>query len=115
LIGCSTHSLEEIAAAETAGADFVTFGPVYATPSKAAFGPPVGVDALRRACAAARIPVFALGGVGERNVGEVVAAGADGVAAISAVLAAEDPVAAAAEIGSRLAASFVGDRQGQEG
>jgi thiamine-phosphate pyrophosphorylase len=115
LIGCSTHSAEEVAAAERGGADFVTFGPVFATPSKAAYGPPVGVDALRRACAAARIPVFALGGMGKRNVSEAVAAGADGVAAISAVLAAEDPGSAASEIGDRLAAAFVGKRQGQEG
>ena len=115
LIGCSTHSAEEAAEAEAGGADFVTFGPVYATPSKAAHGPPVGVEALRHACAAARVPVFALGGVGPRNAGEVVAAGAYGVAAISAVFAAEDPGEAAADFGRRLAEAFIVRRQGQEG
>jgi thiamine-phosphate pyrophosphorylase len=115
LIGCSTHSEEQLAAAEAGGADFVTFGPVYATPSKAPYGPPVGVEALRRACAAAGIPVFALGGVGPRNVGEVIAAGADGIAAISAVLAAEDPGTAASEIESRMATASGRHRQGQEG
>ncbi len=115
LIGCSTHSAAEAAEAESGGADFVTFGPVYATPSKAAYGPPVGVDALRRVCAAARLPVFALGGIGPRNVGEVVAAGACGVAAISAVFAAKDPGEATGDFGRRLAEAFIVRTQGQEG
>lgn len=115
LIGCSAHGMEELAAAEAGGADFVTFGPVYTTPSKARFGPPLGVEALRRACAASGIPVFALGGVGQRNIGEVIAAGADGIAAISAILAAPDPGTAASEIENRMATASGRHRQGQEG
>jgi thiamine-phosphate pyrophosphorylase len=102
LIGCSTHDLRELAAAEEGGADFVTFGPVYATPSKAAHGPPVGIGALRRACAAARVPVFALGGVGPGNAGEALGAGAWGIGAIGAILGAPDPFAAARELAGRV-------------
>ena len=102
LIGCSTHDLREVAEAEAGGADFVTFGPLYATPSKAAYGPPVGIGALRRACAASRIPVFALGGVGAGNVCEVLGAGAWGVGAIGAILAALDPEAAARDLAGRV-------------
>jgi thiamine-phosphate pyrophosphorylase len=90
LIGCSTHSLESAMRAERAGADFITFGPVYATPSKAAFGPPQGLDALRRITASIHIPVFALGGVSPERVPECLDAGACGVGVIGAVLAAEN-------------------------
>ena len=115
LIGCSAHTLGELEAAEAGGADFATFGPVYATPSKAAYAPPVGIGELRRACAAARIPVFALGGVGTGNVTETLAAGAWGVGTISAVLSAPDPGAAAREIGGRLEAGSVAATERMEG
>jgi thiamine-phosphate pyrophosphorylase len=96
LIGVSTHALAEITAAADAGADFVTFGPVYFTPSKAAYGKPVGVAKLAEATAAAPLPVFALGGIKPAHLPEIRAAGASGVACISAILAAADPAAAAA-------------------
>ncbi|MGE5663242.1 MAG: thiamine phosphate synthase [Deltaproteobacteria bacterium] len=103
LVGRSAHGVDELAAAERDGADFATFGPVYATPSKAAYGPPLGVPALAAACAAARIPVFALGGVGPGNMSETLRAGAFGIALISAVVAAADPRAAALELTARFA------------
>ncbi|MGE5190044.1 MAG: thiamine phosphate synthase [Gemmatimonadota bacterium] len=103
LIGRSAHTIGEAVAAERDGADFATFGPVYATPSKAAYGPPVGVAALAAACAAVTIPVFALGGVGPANMNEALRAGAFGVALISGVVAAADPRAAAAELAARFA------------
>lgn len=114
LIGCSAHGEEQLAAAEAGGADFAVFGPVYFTPSKAAFGPPLGVEALRRACASARIPVFALGGVGSGNIDEVIEAGADGVAMISAVLGAPDPETAASEINLFVNNAISRHRKGQE-
>lgn len=98
IVGCSAHDERELSEAEDGGADFATFGPVFATPSKARYGPPVGVGALARACGKARIPVFALGGVGPENAGEVLRAGCFGIALISAVVAAQDPEAAAREI-----------------
>lgn len=83
LVGFSTHRPEEVARAARDGADYVTFGPVYPTPSKAVYGPPPGLDGLRRAVAAARgLPVLALGGVTAERLPEVAAAGAAGAAGI---------------------------------
>jgi thiamine-phosphate pyrophosphorylase len=78
LIGRSTHSVEEVERARDDGVDYVTFGPVFATPGK---GAPVGLDGLARA-AAAGVPVLALGGVTLERLEEIARAGAAGVAAI---------------------------------
>ncbi len=86
LIGVSTHNIEEALKAERDGADFVTFGPVYHTPSKAAYGEPVGLEPLERVVKLLKIPVFAIGGIKKDNIREVLNAGAGGVALISAVL-----------------------------
>lgn len=91
LVGASVHSLAEARSAELEGADFMAFGPVYDTPSKRAYGPPQGVNALARVVEAVGVPVFAIGGVTPDRVGEVRKAGAHGVAVISAILAAERP------------------------
>jgi thiamine-phosphate pyrophosphorylase len=98
IVGCSAHNAEELREAEEGGADFVTFGPVYPTPSKATYGAPAGISALSEACRSAGIPVFALGGVCPGNAGEVVQAGSFGVALISGILASADPRAAAASL-----------------
>jgi thiamine-phosphate pyrophosphorylase len=90
MIGVSTHTLDEARAAESGGADLVTFGPIYETPSKAQFGAPAGLDALRTVTKAVDVPVFALGGIRNRNVGHVLWAGAYGVSVISAIFCAED-------------------------
>ncbi len=95
LIGVSTHSKEDILLAAEQGADFVTFGPVYATPSKARYGEPQGVEKLAEACLVSRIPVFALGGITLERVKEVEQAGAAGVALIAAIIASTNPQAAA--------------------
>jgi len=81
LLGVSTHRVEEVAAAREAGADYVTFGPVYPTPGKERYGEPPGLAGLSRA-AAAGIPVYALGGVTLDRLDEVAAAGAAGAAGI---------------------------------
>ncbi len=90
-VGVSTH---DAAACAATTADFAFFGPVWATPSKAAFGEPQGTARLRAAVDAARVPVLAIGGVTAARVSEARQAGAAGVAVIRAVLAAEDPAAA---------------------
>ncbi len=81
LLGRSTHRISEVEAALAAGADYVTFGPIYPTPGKAAYGEPPGLAGLARA-AAVGIPVYALGGITLDRLGEVAAAGAAGAAGI---------------------------------
>ena len=81
LLGVSTHSVAEVERALQDGADYVTFGPVWPTPSKERYGPPRGVEELARA-ARVGIPVYALGGVMLSRFGEAAEAGAAGVAGI---------------------------------
>ena len=94
ILGISTHSVEQARAAEADGADYVAVGSMFPTRSKAAFEL-VGVELLRKLRAQIRVPLIGIGGITHDNVGEVIAAGADGVAVISAVVAAADPRAAA--------------------
>lgn len=89
IIGVSAHSLKEALTAEASGADFITLGPIYPTPSKLKYGSPIGLDALREVAGRLSIPVFAIGGIGTENLREVIEAGADGVAVISAILEAK--------------------------
>ena len=96
LIGVSTHSRQEITAAQEA--DFLLFGPVYYTPSKAAYGEPQGLDRLRAAVVHSTVPVFAIGGIKTGRVAEVLETGAHGIAMISAISAATDPTQAAREL-----------------
>ncbi len=91
LIGVSTHSALEAESAQNQGADFITYGPVFFTPSKAPFGPPVGVNSLQTVCNCCKIPVYALGGVKIDNTVEIMNSGAYGVSMISALLSAPDP------------------------
>ena len=82
ILGVSCHSLESARAAERGGADYIFFGPVFATPSKAAFGAPQGIERLREVCASVEIPVLAIGGVNLENARACIAAGGAGIAAI---------------------------------
>jgi len=90
LIGRSTHSLRDALEAEEGGADFITFGPVFQTPSKARYGDPVGLEALRETSEKISIPIFGLGGIKISNIKQVLDFGASGVALISGILAAAD-------------------------
>jgi len=89
-VGVSTHSFTEAIDAEKDGADFITLGPVYKTPSKLRFGDPVGREVLREAKSRISIPVLAIGGIKQGNVKEVADTGADGIALISAILTSEN-------------------------
>ena len=90
-IGVSVHSLEDAVDAELKGADWVTYGPVYETPSKRPYGAPQGLERLATVARGLRIPVVAIGGITPERVKEVRQAGARGVAVISAILAADSP------------------------
>lgn len=90
IIGVSTHSVEQARAAQSAGADYIGFGPIFMTRTKDA-GPRQGIEGLRQVRKAVTLPVIAIGGINSGNLDEVLRAGADGVAVISAILAAPDP------------------------
>ena len=90
IIGVSTHSLDEAKKAEADEADFITIGPIFYTPSKAGYGEPLGVEVIKQVRKEIRIPVFAVGGIKEDNARDVIDAGADGIAVISAVMGAAD-------------------------
>jgi thiamine-phosphate pyrophosphorylase len=82
LVGVSCHSLEEAREAESGGANYIFFGPVFDTPSKRGMGEPQGVARLAEICSGVGIPVMAIGGVGVENGREGIRAGAAGIAAI---------------------------------
>lgn len=92
LVGVSCHSLAAAQSAASAGADYIFFGPVFATPSKDAFGPPQGLEKLAAACDSVEIPVLAIGGITLANASSCVSAGASGIAAIRLFQDADDPI-----------------------
>lgn len=98
VIGYSAHAVDEARSAQADGADFVTFGPLYHTASKAAYGTPCGLNKLAEAASALKIPVIALGGISQDNISEALSAGIHGIAVISAVLTAPDPRSATATL-----------------
>jgi thiamine-phosphate pyrophosphorylase len=95
IIGVSTHNIEEARKAKAEGADFVTFGPVFETPSKAKYGAPVGLDGLSAVAAEVDIPIFAIGGIKPENLKDAMDRGAAGVALISGIFAAKNVKGAA--------------------
>lgn len=98
IIGVSTHSVEQALEAQRRGADYLGVGPIYETWTKEDAEAPLGPDILRRLVPMVHIPVVAIGGIKAHNAAEAVAAGADGVAVITAVVAAEDVAGAAREL-----------------
>jgi len=82
LIGVSCHSLDGAREAEEAGADYLFFGPVFSTPSKAAYGAPQGLERLAEVCRVVSIPVLAIGGITVEDSSACLSAGASGIAAI---------------------------------
>jgi thiamine-phosphate pyrophosphorylase len=98
LIGYSAHSLEESRFAQQSGADFLLFGPVYFTSSKAPYGAPQGLEALKKIVEKVALPVYAIGGIKADSIIDVRRTRAKGVALISAIIGANDPKGAAASI-----------------
>jgi thiamine-phosphate pyrophosphorylase len=98
LLGASVHSVEEVLAAESQGADYIILGPIYATPSKQMFGPPLGIHTLEKVCRLVRIPIIGIGGVTAARAQQMRRAGAFGVAVITAILGATDVESATREL-----------------
>ncbi len=98
LLGISVHAVEEAVQAEAAGADYIVLGPIYETPSKQTFGPPLGIHTLEKACTLVRIPIIGIGGVTAARAREMRRAGAFGVAVITAILGADDVESATREL-----------------
>lgn len=90
-MGVSCHSLEEARAAETAGANYIFFGPIYETPAKMDFGQPQGIERLAEVSQQVRIPVLAIGGIHKSNARACIEAGAAGIAAIRLFQEVSDP------------------------
>jgi thiamine-phosphate pyrophosphorylase len=101
-IGISTHDLAEAQAADAGGADYIGFGPVFPTRSKADASPAAGLEALREVADVVRLPIVAIGGITPENAGSVAAAGATAAAVIAGVDEAPDRTAA----GRGIAAAF---------
>jgi thiamine-phosphate diphosphorylase len=109
IIGSSPKNLEQAEAARTQGANYVGLGPIYATGSKGDAGDPIGLEGLAEQIAAAKLPAVGIGGITIANATEVILAGADGVAVISAIQGATDPGQATADLAAAVRAGL--DRQ----
>ena len=97
LIGRSTHKLEQLLLAQEEGADYLGVGPVYATATKAD-RTPAGLDWVQQASGSATIPWYAIGGINNNNISEVLAAGSSRVAVVSAIMGADDPATASRQL-----------------
>lgn len=95
IIGISAESLQDAVAAEKGGADYIGVSPIYATPTKTDTAPALGLEGLRKIREAVTIPLVGIGGLHPGNAGHVIQSGADGVAVVSAIVAANDPEKAA--------------------
>lgn len=98
IIGISAGSVQDAIQAEKGGADYLGVGPIYATPTKTDTAPPLGLKGLREIRKAVRLPLVGIGGLSRNNAAEVIRNGAEGVAVVSAIVAAEDPEVAAREL-----------------
>lgn len=91
LLGRSAETMETALQAQQDGADYVGVGPVHPTPTKADAGPPVGLERIAAIRSATDIPIVGIGGISADGAAEVIRAGANGVAVVSAVMLAADP------------------------
>lgn len=102
LIGLSTHNADHVKEADKLKPDYIGFGPIFSPGSKRDHDPVVGVLGLKQIRSLTSLPIFAIGGIAAENVTDIMKAGADGVAVISAVLRAPDIRLAVGEFVSRM-------------
>jgi thiamine-phosphate pyrophosphorylase len=105
LLGLSITSEADLDKADLAGVDYLGVGPIYASPTKPDAAPPIAIGGLRAVAERTRLPIVAIGGLHAGNAEEAILAGAQGVAVVSAVCAAPDPLIAAAELARVVAAA----------
>lgn len=98
IIGVSAESVEDAIRAEAEGADYLGVSPVFATPTKTDAAPPLGVDGVRRIRAAVGLPLVGIGGIHAGNAADIIRAGANGVAVVSAIVSAACPKSAATDL-----------------
>lgn len=98
LIGISAECLEDAIVAEKGGADYLGVSPIYATPTKTDTAPALGLEGLREIRKAVKLPLVGIGGLNQGNAAAVIRNGADGVAVVSAIVAADDPETVAREL-----------------
>jgi len=98
IVGISAESLEDAIEAEKGGADYLGVSPIYATPTKTDTAPPLGLEGLAAIRKAVELPLVGIGGLNRDNSAAVIENGGDGVAVVSAIVAADDPAAAAGSI-----------------
>lgn len=108
LIGLSTHTADQIEAAHAQPVDYISVGPVWETPTKPGRAA-VGLELVRHAAEAARLPWFAIGGIAEDNADEVIEAGARRIVVVRAIRDSADPRASAEALASRLDAAAKSD------
>ena len=102
IIGVSVSTLSEALQAEREGADYLGISPVFSTATKTDAPPPIGLEGLNRIRREVRLPLVGIGGINTSNAADVVRAGANGVAVVSAIMASSDPCLAARELRSAL-------------
>src|SRR3954452_10698392 len=105
IVGVSAATIPEAIAARDAGADYLGVGAIYSTATKSDAGAPTGPDLIRVIGAAVALPIVGIGGINRDNAAEVIASGAVGVAVVSAIVAADDPEAAARDLRRRIDAA----------
>jgi len=110
ILGVTAHDGEELARAAADGADYVGTNAIFGTPTKADIRPPIGISGLTERYADAPVPVVAIGGVDHSNAAALIEAGAEGVAVVRAIMAADDTAQAACEL-----RRVVGDALGRRG
>ena len=103
IIGISAESVADAIRAEAEGADYIGASPVFTTPTKTDTAPPLGLDGLRAIRRAVRLPLVAIGGIDANNAAQVLRAGADGLAVVSAIVSAPCPRTAAAALRQQIA------------
>ena len=106
IIGLSVESFDDIEAANALDVDYIGISPVYGTPTKTDTAEPFGLEGLRKAVSMSVHPTVAIGGMNARTIGDVIAAGTDGVAVVSAICSAPSPCAAAKELSEIISVNY---------